>query len=112
MKLFKPSLLFMTAVISATIMTSAFADPDKDESGHGRRHKHGGREYKEEYWDGNCKVERKWEKSGEYKEERKCKGARRGHDHHGQAPVYVVPAPAPVVVQPGVTIHGTVRVNP
>lgn len=83
------------------------ADPWKDESGHGKGKKHERREFKEEYWDGNCKVERKLEKNGEYKEERKCKPVRRGqyeHDH-----VYV-PAPAPVVVEPGITIHGTVRI--
>lgn len=101
--------LFPTMLL--VLPLAASADPDKDESGHGKGRGHDRREYKEEYWDGNCKVERKLEKSGEYKEERKCKGPRRGHDHYGQAPVYV-PAPAPVVVQPGVTIHGTVRVNP
>ena len=69
----------------------ALADPDKDESGHGRK---GSREYKEEYWDGNCKVERKWEKNGDYKEERKCEG----RDRHRGRPVVV--QPAPVVVYP------------
>jgi hypothetical protein len=29
---------------------------------------------KEEFWHGGCKVERKWEKNGNYKEEVKCKG--------------------------------------
>lgn len=48
----------------------AVADPWKDESGHGR----GGGEWKQEYRDGNCKVERKLERSGEYKEEIKCDG--------------------------------------
>jgi len=90
------------------------ADPHKDESGHGKRH--GKREHKEEYWDGNCKVERKWKGNGDYKEERKCKGHR-----HAHAPVVVQPAPVivqppvvvqqPVVVDPGVVIHGTVRVK-
>lgn len=47
------------------------AAPWKDESGDGRGRGRGG-EWKEEFWDGNCKVERKWEKGGEYKEERKC----------------------------------------
>ncbi|MDK6080196.1 hypothetical protein [Massilia varians] len=53
------------------VSSVAQADPWKDESGKGR---HGDKrgEYKEEYWDGNCKVERKYEKN-EYKEERKCK---------------------------------------
>ncbi|MFL5021368.1 MAG: hypothetical protein ACJ8DW_03830 [Microvirga sp.] len=54
-------------------MAPAAADPYKDESGHGKR-RHGGREYKEAFWDGRCKVERKWERNGEYKEERKCRG--------------------------------------
>jgi hypothetical protein len=94
---------------------TVFADPHKDESGHGKR-KHGHREFKEEYWDGNCKIERKLEKGGEYKEERKCKGAgyqRPGHAY-APAPVYVQPPPPPVYVQPpepGVVIHGTVRVR-
>ncbi|WP_137896544.1 hypothetical protein [Ramlibacter sp. 2FC] len=68
------------------------------------------RGYKEEYWDGNCKVERKFKKNGDYKEERKCKGG---------APAYVVPAPVQVpvpvgpiigpVIEPGITIQGQVR---
>jgi hypothetical protein len=97
--------LFAAAILLAP--WAAAADPYKDESGHGKR-KHGHREYKEEYWEGNCKVERKWEKSGEYKEERKCKGP----THYGHAPAY---APAPVYVpapEPGITIQGTVRVKP
>ena len=69
---------------------SASADPDKDESGKGRwrggyersydgyeRPRRERRAFKEEYDDGRCKVERKWEKSGEDKEEVKCRpGAR------------------------------------
>ena len=86
---------------------TGFADPHKDESGHGKHRGHDRREYKEEYWDGNCKVERKWEKSGEYKEERKCKGPR--HGYYEQEPVYVPARPA-VVVEPGITVHGTVRI--
>lgn len=50
------------------------ADPHKDEGGHGRKGRHGGHEHKEEYWEGKCKVERKWKKNGEFKEERNCKG--------------------------------------
>ena len=84
---------------------SVLADPWKDESGHGKGRGHDRREFKEEYWDGNCKVERKLEKNGDYKEERKCKGPRRSY--YEQTPVYV---PAPVVVDPGITIHGTVRI--
>jgi hypothetical protein len=53
-----------------TLSAGAYADDWKDESGKGKRHDR--REFKEEYWDGNCKVERKM-KHGEYKEKRKCK---------------------------------------
>lgn len=118
----------LVLAIAAAVPLSVAADPDKDESGHGKR-RHG-REYKEEYWDGRCKVERKWDKHGSYKEERKCKSA--AHVRHAPPPVvvrpqpvYVQPAPiyvqpAPVYVQPapppavvidpsGVTIEGTVR---
>lgn len=77
----------------------ALADPDKDESGHGRgRH----REYKEEYWNGHCKVERKWEKDGDYKEERKCEGGER-HGHRAR-PVAVYPQPT-VVYPPWVAVE-------
>ena len=77
----------------------------KDQHGHGKHRGHGP-EFKEEYWDGNCKVERKLKKNGDYKEERKCKGAQQVYV---PAPV-VVPA-APVVVEPGIVIQGTVRVR-
>lgn len=99
--------LLLLPLVLAAFPLSAFADRDKDESGHGRGRGHERREFKEEYWDGNCKVERKLEKNGDYKEERKCKGPRQAY--YEPAPVYV-PAAPPVVVQPGITIHGTVRI--
>ncbi|MFC0250784.1 hypothetical protein [Massilia consociata] len=83
-------------VLLASASSVALADPWKDESGKGR---HGERrEHKQEFWDGNCKVERKWEKNGGYKEERKCKGPRRDYsdrryqdrhyqDRHDERPV-------------------------
>jgi len=91
------------AAVLASLSFGVAADPHKDESGHGK-HRHGKSEYKHEYEDGNCKVKVK-QKHGEYKEERKCKG---GHPHvvYAPQPVYV---PAPV--EPGVVIHGTVRVH-
>lgn len=81
----RPILCMFAAL--ALLSTPAIADPWKDESGHGKwRGEYGyrdddrrysyGREDKEEFWDGNCKVERKWERSGEYKEERKCQYGR------------------------------------
>lgn len=105
MKTFR--LLLCAAVMLAPF--AANADPDKDESGHGkwRGRGHDKREYKEEYWDGNCKVERKYEKHGEYKEERKCKGQR--HGYYEPAPVYVPVYPSHRQ-DSGVTINGTVRI--
>jgi surface antigen len=68
----------LVALFAAGSISPAYADRDKDENGHGGhgRHKHEKREYKEEYWDGNCKVKRKLEKNGDYEEERKCKAPR------------------------------------
>ncbi|WP_137925427.1 hypothetical protein [Cupriavidus sp. 2SB] len=87
------------AVLSILAIT-AHADPWKDESGHGHGTRKGG-EYKEEYWDGPCKVERKWKGNGEYKEERKCKD--RGA-YYAPAPVYPAPEPA-IVISPQVIVR-------
>jgi hypothetical protein len=72
------SLLAIIGLLGGT----ALAGPWKDESGKYRWKYHSGsdyaeydREYKEEFRVGNCKIERKWEPDGSYKEERKCKGA-------------------------------------
>ena len=99
----RPAHLLVALLLALPLAT--LADSWKDESGHGRGHKREHREYKEEYWDGNCKVERKLEKNGDYKEERKCKAPKHGHYH--AAPVH---APPPIVVEPGITVHGTVRI--
>lgn len=97
--------------------SAALADPWKDESGKGRRGEH-----KEEYWDGHCKVERKWKKNGDFKEERKCKApkhhVRRDDDRHDrhyqpvivQEPVYYPPQEAPRRGEPGIEID--VRIRP
>jgi surface antigen len=65
------------AATALTCMSAALADDD-DRGKHRERRA----ERKEEFWDGNCKVERKWEKNGNYKEERKCEGGRgHGREH-------------------------------
>jgi hypothetical protein len=70
--------------VMMSVSGPALADPWKDESGKGRwgydrGHRSYGydREYKQEFRQGNCKIERKWERGGEYKEEIKCKGGHR-----------------------------------
>ena len=78
------------AVVALVLCAPAYADPDKNENGHARG-KNAGREYKEEYREGNCKVEKKWEKDGSYKEERKCDGndsRLRKEKQHERSPSY------------------------
>jgi len=101
--------LSLAAALSVALIGwvgSASADPWKDESGKGRwrggyersyaypgwgygyeyeRPRRERRAFKQEYDDGNCKYERKLEKSGEYKEEVKCRGGRpsRGYSYYG-----------------------------
>jgi hypothetical protein len=70
----------------AMLAGPAAADPWKDESGKRRwgndrdrgfyRSYNYDPDYKQEFYRGSCKIERKWERSGEYKEETKCKGYR------------------------------------
>lgn len=109
------AMLLLPAMLFAA---PALADPWKDESGHGK-YKRDKREFKEEYWDGNCKVERELKKDGEYKEKRECKRPRRAYRdseyRYREPAVYVEPRPVyveprPVYVEPGVTIHGTVHI--
>lgn len=48
-----------------------------DDDGEHRKRRHGA-EYKHEYQDGNCKVERKREKDGDFEEKIDCKGGHYG----------------------------------
>ena len=94
------SIAIGAAATAMVFSTCTYADDDDDERGRGKGR---GREHKEEYWDGNCKVKRKWEKDGRYKEERECEGRDRRHgDEHRTVVVrpYPVAVPAPVVVYP------------
>ena len=68
---------FILLATAAAIFGAGAVRADDDDHHHGRgrgwehehEHEHG---KKEEYWDGNCKVERKW-KHGEYEEKRRCR---------------------------------------
>lgn len=96
MRLRNPILLAAFAAVLASPAALAHGDHDDDHRhgpGHGHGHGHGHKKHghKEEFWDGNCKVERKW-KHGEYEEKRKC---------HAPKPVAVAPQPVrPVYVYP------------
>lgn len=87
--------LFFGAFLALPLAASA--DPWKDESGHGRRHHH---EYKEEYWDGPCKVKREY-KHGKYKEKRECERPRHRHHHDRPARARDVPE---IVIAPEIRI--------
>lgn len=78
MKMLARILLPFAMLGLSSLATAASWDDDR-----GR----GNREFKQEYWDGDCKVKREAKKDGEYKEERECKGARR-HARHGEGREY------------------------
>lgn len=80
----KPSIYLLALLLGVVAIHPARADDDDDHDDDRPRHHH---KHKEKFYDGNCKVERKW-KDGEYEEKRKC----------WAQPVVV--QPAPVVVQP------------
>ena len=84
----------VAALLCGSLSMAVLADPPEGR-GWKKHNKHPKREYKEEYWDGNCKVERKWNSKGDYKEERKCYNREytRRHDHHYREPVRVVVLP-------------------
>jgi hypothetical protein len=87
--------LLLGAFLASPLAVSA--DPWKDGSGHGKRHH---REYKEEYWDGPCKVKRQY-KNGKYKEKRECERPRHSHYRDRSAYDYDVPA---IVIEPVIRI--------
>lgn len=51
---------------AATLIALAPLAARADDDDHHHRYKRG--EYKEKYWDGACKVERKWKRNGDYSE--------------------------------------------
>lgn len=94
------SLLTLSA--AALISLAPFAAYAGDKHHHHHRHKGG--EYKDEYWDGACKVERKWKRNGEYREKRKC---RDGYAYGYPQPVAVpmMPAAPAIVISPSIVIR-------
>ncbi|SHE89264.1 Surface antigen [Microbulbifer donghaiensis] len=80
--------IFAAFAIASSLATATYADPPEGR-GWKKHRKHDRYVAKEEYWDGNCKVERKWEADGDYKEERKCKAVH--HHHQPVAQVVVLP---------------------
>ena len=96
--------MFLLPALLFAVQAPASADSWKHERRHGYQ-----REYKESYWDGHCKVERKFKRNGDYKEKRKCRAPRHVyHDRYRyEEPVVYYVRPRPVYVEPGVSIHGS-----
>lgn len=86
---YSPLLALSTAAVLSLAPLAAEADSDR----HHHRH---GREYKEKYWEGNCRVERKWKRNGEYQEKRKCRDDYR--QGYMAPPQVVMPMTAPAII--------------
>lgn len=65
--------VIVVGIAVTTLSFGAMADDDGD-----HRRSRQGSEYKHQYRDGNCKVERKREKDGKFEEKIDCKGGRYG----------------------------------
>ncbi len=95
------SLLTLSA--AALISLSPFAAEAGDKHHH---HRHKGGEHKEKYWDGACKVERKWKRNGDYSEKRKCRdGYAYGYAPQPMAAPVMPVAPAIVITPPPIIIR-------
>lgn len=68
----KATTALIVAILSCGVTAAALAEPPE---GRGWK-KHKRYAAKEEFWDGNCKVKRKWKRDGSYKEERECRPVR------------------------------------
>lgn len=96
------SLLLLPAALLALPLV-ALADDDDDDDGR-RGYYQYQRASKQTYYDGNCKIEQKFKKNGQYQEKRKCKGP--SYSAYQPAPL-LVPAPIYYAPAPGITINGS-----
>lgn len=95
----------LTALALACLADASWAHG----GGHRHHHRKEHKEHKEQFWDGNCQVERKWKRNGEYKEKRRC------HDrpaaYYAPQPVYAAPVlvaprrPDAIVISPQIVIR-------
>lgn len=88
----------------ALICLSAVANADSGYK-HGHKGYYSGKPSSYEYWDGQCKVKRKYKKDGRYKEKRDCHPSHRrsySHRHHDDRP-YGIRLPA-IVIDPVIRI--------
>lgn len=99
----------MVTLACLSAAAQVFADPPEGR-GYKKHHRH---EYKEEYWDGDCRVERKYKNNGDYKEERECEGAPyyqpRYSDNYAPPQAYGYAPPPPVSVRPRAEAEIVVR---
>jgi surface antigen len=62
---------FPLTVVTVALALSCFDPASADDESYGRRMARS--DHEEQFRDGNCRVKVKWEKDGDYKEERECK---------------------------------------
>jgi len=91
--------LLLAGVLLA-VPFAASADSWRYDRGHGHRHH---REYKEQYWDGHCKVKREYKRNGDFKEKRDCKAPR--YRYYEREPVYRSGG-ATIIIEPVIRIRG------
>lgn len=113
--------LAVAACLVTVAMPAAWAHPGKGHGGHkhdshaAEYHPYRGGSYREDFRDGTCRVQRKWDKKGRYKEKRDCHAHGPHVSGHGLRPyppqqaaalpgLYVQP-PAVVIQPPGVVIR-------
>ncbi|OZI72328.1 hypothetical protein CAL22_16785 [Bordetella genomosp. 12] len=81
------------------VLLAAWAAPSL---AHDHPHRRG--DYTQTYWDGACKVERKWKRNGQYKEKRKCRPAyaypQAVHPQTVYGPPAIVIQPPPIILRP------------
>lgn len=94
--------LWQVFIAGALIVASFAASADRGRGDDDRGDRYD-RQYKQEYWDGYCKVKREFKKNGDYKEKRTCKQPR--YDRYEYEPVYRSGAPA-IVIDPVIRIDG------
>jgi hypothetical protein len=100
----KRTFALLSICIPAALAMAPLVGHADDDDHHHYRHR---REHKEEYWDGQCKVERKWKENGEYKEKRKCKdrGYYQGQPVYVAPPVYAAPQPQGLVIDSRIVLR-------
>lgn len=103
MKILKFLALCLPLTFALAPLSALAGRDDDDDHHHHRHHHHRKHSYKQEFWDGHCKVERKW-KNGSYKEKRKCRDRPMVY-HAPPQPMYIAPQPQGLIINSQIHIR-------